>query len=60
MRDWGVKIENQKLDITHKLLELVKKRKTSIVVTKQNSDYKATRRISRGYSGESYSYESEE
>ena len=47
-------------DITKKLLEIVKQRKTPIVVNKQGSTSKAARKTKTSSSYDSYSYGSDD
>ena len=47
-----------KINVTKKLLKIVKRRKTSIIFNKQEDGYKRNRNVSRSLSYESYSYDS--
>jgi len=49
---------NNTIDVTQKLLKIVKHRKTPIVVNKQENGYKKNRNVGRNLSYESYSYDS--
>ena len=48
------------INVTQKLLKIVKNRKTPIVVNKQESGYKRNRKMSGSLAHESYSYDSDE
>ncbi len=49
-----------KINFTDRLIKIVKQRKTSIVVNKQNEGYKPNRRASKTLSHESYSHNDDE
>jgi len=51
---------DNKINVTQKLLKIVKNRKTPLVVNKQENSFVRNRRISRSFSYESYSYDSDE
>ena len=51
----GEKMEN-KNNFTNRLIKIVKQRKTSTVVIKQDEGYKSNRRINKSLSHDSYSY----
>ena len=51
---------NDKINITKKLLNIVKNRKTPIVVIKQESGYNRNKNVGKSLSYESYSNDSEE
>lgn len=46
------------INFTQKLQEIIKNRKTSLIINKQEKGYKRNRNIIRNLSHESYSYES--
>lgn len=48
------------INVTQKLLKIVKHRKTPIVVNKQESGYKRNRKMSGNLAHESYSYNPDE
>ena len=58
--DEGENMENDKTGITQKLSNIVKLRKTPIIVNKQENNYKNFRRAGRSFASEGYSYDSEE
>ncbi len=49
-----------KINFTNRLIKIVKQRKTSLVISKQEEGYKANRRTNRSLSHDSYSYNDEE
>jgi len=49
-----------KTNFTHKLLKIVKHRKTPLVINKQENSYSRKKMASRGLSHESYSYDSDD
>jgi len=49
-----------KIDVTQKLVELVKQRKTPVIITKQNSDYKSSRRSRGSFASAGYFEDSDE
>jgi len=51
---------DNKINVTQKLLKIVKHRKTPVVVNKQENGYKKNRKVSRSLAYESYSYDSDE
>jgi hypothetical protein len=51
---------DNKVNVTKKLMKIVKHRKTPLVITKQEDNYNRTRKISGNLSYESYSYTIEE
>ena len=51
---------NDTIDVTQKLLKIVKHRKTPLLVNKQENSYRKNRNASKSLAYESYSYESEE
>jgi hypothetical protein len=56
---WEVNMDN-KIDVTKKLMKIVKHRKTPLVINKQENNYNRTKKIRSNLSYESYSYTSEE
>jgi len=46
------------IDVTQKLLKIVKQRKTPLVITKQENSYKKNKNVSKNLSYDSYSYDS--
>jgi len=55
----GAKMEN-KINFTNRLIKIVKQRKTSPIINKQEDGYKANRRANKTLSHDSYSYNDEE
>jgi len=55
----GVNMDN-KINVTKKLMKIVKHRKTPMVITKQDNNYNRIKKISGNLSYESYSYTNEE
>jgi len=51
---------DNKINATQKLLEIVKNRKTPVVVYKQENSFVRNRRISGNLSYESYSFDSDD
>jgi hypothetical protein len=51
---------DDKINITKKLLNIVKNRKTPIVVSKQESGYNRDKKVGKSLSYDSYSGDSEE
>ena len=51
---------DDKINATQKLLEIIKKRKTPLVINKQEKSYARNRRVSTSLSYESYSYDSDD
>lgn len=49
---------NKTIEVTQKLLKIVKQRKTPLVVNKQENTYKKNRNLGKNLSYESYSYDS--
>jgi hypothetical protein len=56
---WEV-IMDDKINATQKLLEIIKKRKTPVVINKQEKNYARNRRVSTSLSYESYSHDSDD
>lgn len=55
----GVYMDN-KINVTKKLVKIVKHRKTPLVITKQDNNYNRIKKISGNLSYESYSFTTEE
>jgi len=49
---------NKTIDVTQKLLKIVKQRKTPLLVNKQENGYKRNKNVNKNLSYESYSYDS--
>jgi len=49
---------NKTIDVTQKLLKIVKQRKTPLVINKQENSYKKNRSVGKNLSYESYSFDS--
>jgi len=50
---------NNTIDVTQKLLKIVKQRKTPVLVNKQENGYKKNRNVSKSLAYESYSSDSD-
>jgi len=51
---------DNKINVTQKLLKVVRHRKTPVIVNKQEDGYKRNRKVSRSLSYESYPYDSDD